>query len=156
MKIWKLIICALCAGSALAGESVLTVEPRELRGIPGEPLQLKLTVETDHAVPIQLHIPPVSNLVLRSVEKVPIRRTEKGRYVQKRIVIWQGIEAGSMQLSGLTVVFRNADSPRITVPAVHIVVDAVEPSGPPRRPQPSPAEGGGTNTGVAEFTEIAT
>lgn len=111
-------IVALLAGTTRAGEPVLTVEPRELHGLPGEPLQVELTIETDHVTPIQLRIPAVSNLVLRTVEKIPIRRTDDGCYIQKRIVIWQGIEAGSVTLTNLTVNFQCLEPAAAKVPSI--------------------------------------
>ena len=106
MNPWRTALPVLAATVALAGEPLITCEPQELRGIPGEPLQLEITIETDRAAPIHLRIPAVSNLVLRTVEKIPIQRTESGRYVQKRIILWQGIEAGSVTLTNLTAVFN--------------------------------------------------
>ena len=157
IRFWTFWLYALLAGTALAGEPVLTCEPRELRGLPGEPLRAELTVETDRAVPIQLRIPAVSNLVLYTVEKVPITRTKDGRFVQKRIIIWQGIEAGSVTLTNLTVVFQglenteekvypaNGGVPDIgknkqaltqTVPSIGITIDPVEPALPPAKEEP--------------------
>jgi len=108
---WILITLAsvLFTSSALATKPVMTCEPRVLRGVPGEPLQVTLTVETDRAAPMQLHIPSVSNLVLRTVEKIPIRRTPAGRYIQKRILIWQGLESGSTTITNLTVSFQGVE-----------------------------------------------
>jgi hypothetical protein len=103
MEHWKIILVALAATSALAAEPKITCEPRELRGLLGQPLQLEVTVETDRAAPIKIQIPGDDLLLLHSVEKNPIQRTEAGRYVQKRIIIWQGVEAGSTILTNLTV-----------------------------------------------------
>ena len=109
MRNWFVILLSLITASALAGDPVITCEPRELRGVPGQPLQAELTVESDRANPIQLRIPAVRNLFLRTVEKIPIRRTAKGRYIQKRIIIWQGIEAGATTLTNLTVNFQGLE-----------------------------------------------
>jgi len=124
----------LLAGTALAGEPALTVEPRELRGVPGEPLRIELTVETVDAVPVRLRIPAVSNLLVRTVERIPIRRTESGRFVHQRIVIWQGLEAETVTLTNL---IAETSSGRLTFPEVRITVEAVEPARLPARPEPS-------------------
>lgn len=135
---------ALLTGTTLAGKPVLTVEPRELRGLPGEPLQIELTIETDHVTPIQLRIPVVSNLVLRTVEKIPIRRTDEGRYIQKRIVIWQGVEAGSITLTNLTALFQGLEHfvPNIgkekpvatqLLPSIGITINDITPAKPPAK-----------------------
>ena len=144
MEYWKIILPAVIALSSFAAEPVITCEPCELRGVPGEPLRLEITVEADRAAPIQLRIPAISNLFLRIVEKIPIQRTKEGRYIQKRIVIWQGLEAGSTTLTNLTVSFQtleNVDavsSPRFQglekkVPNIGIVIDAVTPAEPPKK-----------------------
>lgn len=142
MKYWKIIILSLAATSVLAGEPTITCKPRKLRGVPGEPLQVELMVETDRAAPIQLRIPAVSNLFLRTVEKIPIRRTPDGRYVQKRIVIWQGVEAGSITLTNLMVNFQTLEPTESELaeklqgleekcPDIRITIDEVAPSEPP-------------------------
>jgi len=107
MRNWTSILLSLTAAAALAGEPVITCEPRELRGVPGQPLQLEITITADRASPIQLRIPRIENLHLRTVEKIPIQRTKEGRYTQKRILIWQGLETGSVTLTNLAVVFHS-------------------------------------------------
>ena len=129
MKYWKIIFLSLAATSVLAGEPKITCEPRELRGVPGEPLQVELTVETDRAAPIHLRSPSISNLVLRTVEKIPSQSTPDGRYVQKRIIIWQGLEAGSITLTNLTAVSQGSEE---KFPDIGITIDAVEPADPPQ------------------------
>ena len=162
MEYWKIILPAVVALSSFAAEPVITCEPRELRGVPGEPLRLEITVEADRAAPVQLQIPAVSNLFLRTVEKIPIQRTETGHYIQKRVIIWQGLEAGSTTLTNLTVVFQtleNVDavsSPRFQglekkAPTIGIVIDKIEPAKPPKnppRPAATPPQEGITNTSV--------
>jgi hypothetical protein len=158
MDYWKTALLALAALPALAGEPVLTCEPRELRGVPGEPLRAEVTVETDRATPIQLCIPAVSNLVVYTVEKVPIRRTAAGRYIQKRQIVWQGTEPGSVLLTNLTVTTatggtdfqglenvsenlpnlgNNESGQTLLVPHLGITIDPVEPAEPP---EASPAQ----------------
>ncbi len=136
------IACAVLVVSTLASEPKITCEPRELHGLPGKPLRVELTVETDRVAPMQLRIPSVSNLVLCTVEKIPIRRTPEGHYIQKRIIIWQGVEAGSSTITNMTVVFQpleNVDavsSPRFqglkkTCPDIEITINEVTPAEPP-------------------------
>ena len=129
----KHLICTatlcLLAATLLADEPLITCTPQELRGIPGEPLQLKLTVKTDRANPIQLQIPTLTNLFLRTVEKIPIQRTKDGHYIQKRLIIWQGLEAGSINLTNLTIVLQDS---KTNAPSVKISIDTVEPATPPQ------------------------
>jgi hypothetical protein len=161
----------LLACGAWADEPHLFCNPQQLRGLPGEPLRAELTVETDRVPAIQLRIPAVSNLVLRTVEKVPVQRTAAGRFVQKRIIIWQGIEAGSATLTNLTV---QLDDVTLLFPNLGITVDRVVPAAPPNNP-PRPAatpplegnetsslhnpllrKGAGTAGWVLRFPEVAT
>lgn len=128
MAYWKPIFAVLVATGTLAGPPKITCEPAELSGVPGEPLRLELAVETDHAIPMQLRIPAVSNLVLRTVEKIPIHRMPDGRFIQKRIVIWQGVEAGSVTLSNLMI---QAGSETQLLPAIEITINKVVPTTPP-------------------------
>jgi hypothetical protein len=122
----------------VARESVrLTCEPRLLSGVPGEPLVVELTAMSDRAVPMNLHIPAVSNLVLCTVERVPIQRAEDGRYVQKRIVLWQGIEAGSSQVTNLCADMAGSTN---RFPSIDVTITAVEPASPPPPPPPLPPE----------------
>jgi hypothetical protein len=130
MNDWKTALLILVATTALAGDPKITCEPRELRGVPGEPLQVELTIETDHAVPMQLRIPSINKLVLRTVEKIPIQRTPEGRYVQKRIVIWQGVEAGTTTLTNLMV---QTGTTTQLLPNIAITIDAVIPAEPPAK-----------------------
>ena len=150
MKYFNIILALLIAGSALASEPVITCSPKSLRDVPGQPLQLEVTAITDRASPIKLMIPHIDILHLHSVEKIPIQRTNEGRYVQKRIIIWQGTEAGSTSVTNLTVSFQTlenvdavfagvtARAPRFQalekkVPKVGIVIDVVEPAEPPKK-----------------------
>lgn len=147
MKYWKIILTTLAAATCFAGEPVITCQPQQLRGLPGEPLQVEITIQTNHAIPAQLHIPQINSLHLRTVEKIPIQRTEEGRYIQKRVVIWQGLEAANLSLTNLVVRFQpleneGADFPTIgkekaaltaSVPNIGIIIDAVEPANPPAK-----------------------
>ena len=122
------------AGTALAGEPVLTVEPCELRGVPGAPLRAELTVTTPDAKPVRLLIPETSNLVLRAVEKIPLQRTGAGLFVQRRIVIWQGVEAGQTVLTNLT---AGIGGVQYIFPNLGITVDAVPVAPPPEKITPN-------------------
>lgn len=133
IALWTLLYSAVAA----AAEPQLTAVPHELKGVPGEPLQVELTIETDRAVPVQLKIPSISNLVVRAVEKVPIQRTENGRYLRKRILIWQGTESGRVSLTNLTVAV-NAEE--FVFPTIRIEITEIEPAKPPPEPTAEEAE----------------
>lgn len=130
---WALLYSAVAA----VAEPQLTADPRELKGLPGEPLQVELTIETDRAVPVQLKIPSISNLVVRTVEKIPIQRTKEGRYIRKRIIIWQGTESGTATLTNLTVTVNNEE---FVLPSIRIDITDVEPAEPPLKPKTEEAE----------------
>jgi hypothetical protein len=144
---WKIILTILVAAPCFAGEPVITCEPREQHGVPGQPLQVEITIETDRAVPAQLRIPHIDGLFLRTVEKIPIQRTKEGRYTQKRIVIWQGLETANLTLTNLVVSFQTLETttenvPSLgkekgaltqSVPSIGIIIDAVEPAKPPAK-----------------------
>ena len=146
--------------SALSvAEPLITCTPKALRGVPGQPLQLEVTVTTERVRPIKLMVPHIDILHLHSVEKIPIQRTEEGRYIQKRIIIWQGTEAGSTSITNLTVSFqtlenetekvpdlgKEKDALTQSVPSIGITIEAVQPAEPPKNPpRPSatpPVEG---------------
>ena len=133
---WLLVVGYWLLGVAPAawgGEPVrLTCEPRSLSGVPGEPLAVELTAVSDRAVPLNLHVPAVSNLVLCTVERVPIQRAEDGRYVQKRIVLWQGVEAGSSPVTNLCADMAGATN---RFPSIDVTITAVEPAAPPPPPK---------------------
>ena len=93
---------------------LLQREPCILSGIPGEPLPLTLRVITDHTRPIQLHIPSVSNLVVRAIETIPIQQTENHLFLQERRIIWQGTEAGKSILTNLSVRFHHLKNQQVS------------------------------------------
>ncbi len=128
MDYWKFMLWIWVTASVLAGEPVLTVEPRTLHGVPGEPLCAELIVETPKVMPVRFMIPEASNLVLRIVEKIPVVQTQAGTFIQKRTVIWQGVEAGQTVLTNLT---AEIDGVPHLFPNLGITVDAVEPVPPP-------------------------
>ena len=134
MKRALYIISTLLIVSVLSiAEPLITCEPRALRGVPGEPLLTTVTVETDRAAPIRLSIPHNPALSLRTVEKIPIRRTQEGRYLQQRVIIWQGLEPATLSITNLTVHFQTVEK---NVPKIKIVVDQVEAAKPPPATSP--------------------
>lgn len=127
----RVAVLLLTAGTSLAAEPVITCEPRELRGVTGEPLRLEISVETDHAVPIQLKIPHINLLHLNTVEKVPIQRAASGRYIQKRTIFWQGLESGQTTITNLTVLFQGSENSSQEVPDIEIIIEEVKAAEPP-------------------------
>jgi hypothetical protein len=126
--LWMLVMFAI---TATAGEGVkLDCTPKALSGVPGTPLSVQLTIEDDHAAPARVLIPAVSNLVLRTVERIPIRRTEAGRFVQERTLIWQGLEAGHSCVTNLT---AELDGKMHAFPALDITIDPVTAAEPPAK-----------------------
>ena len=71
--------------------------------MPGEPVRLELTVQADSAAPVRLHVPADPLLMLRAVEKLPVRRTNEGVIVHKRVVIWQALEPGTVKMDAISV-----------------------------------------------------
>ncbi len=130
----KPILAGLIIGATLGAEPLITCTPSTLRGVPGQPLQLEVSATTDRASPIKLLIPHTDILHLHSVEKIPIQRTEEGRYIQKRIIIWQGTEAGSLTLTNLTVSIQPLGG---KCPDIEITIDAVEPAKLPKKTEPA-------------------
>lgn len=124
----NIALMMMLACTVLAGGPVLDIEPRELRGVPGKPLRAVLTVETSEADPLRLQIPQVSNLFVRVVERVPIRRTETGRFVQQRVILWQGLDAGTTTLTYLTALLGGTTH---RFPEIRIQIDEVDAARPP-------------------------
>ncbi len=116
-----LFVLAVVLGSeTMAVESArLQSTPRTFRVIPGEPMRLELTVRADTAAPIRLHIPSDPLLKLRAIEKLPLRRTREGEIVHKRIVVWQGLEPGTVKIDALSVETRGQ---KLLFPEVTITV----------------------------------
>jgi len=144
---WKVIFLGVFAGICLADEPTIICEPRELRGMPGEPLRLMLTIETDRITPFRVRIPAVRNLFLRAVEKIPVQRNDKGRYLQQRVILWQGIESGQSSITNLVVEFQSSKNHnpkgsgsgaekggRIqSVPSIEVIIYEVAPAEPPEQ-----------------------
>lgn len=95
----------------------LECAPRAFGVVPGEPIQLELTVRADSAAPIRLQVPGDPLLKLRAIEKLPVRRTPAGVIVHKRVIIWQALEPGSVKMDGLSVEAKGKKSrfPEVTI-----------------------------------------
>jgi hypothetical protein len=95
----------------------LQCTPREFHVVPGEPIRLKLTVQAEDAAPIRLHVPDNPLLMLRAIEKLPIRQSQDGTIVHARVVIWQALEPGVVKLKSLSVENkgRKLSFPEITI-----------------------------------------
>ena len=93
--------------------------PRTFRVVPGEPMRLELTVRADTAAPIRLFVPGDPRLKLRALEKLPVRRTREGVIVHRRVVIWQGLEPGTVKIKTLSIETRGQ---KLLLPEVTITV----------------------------------
>jgi hypothetical protein len=92
-------LLTLSARVAVARESVrLCIEPRAVQVVPGEPVRVELTVQADSAEPVRIHVPADPLLLLRAVEKLPVRRNQEGVIIHKRVVIWQALEPGAVKM----------------------------------------------------------
>jgi hypothetical protein len=127
---WKTALVMCFVGTVIVAEPVITCKPQALRGIPGEPLKMEIAIEMDHASPVKLKIPAARQLFLRTIETIPIQRTNSGRYIQKRIVLWQGLEAGTLSLTNI--IFASSEMEMIC-PEVKITIDAIQPALPPKK-----------------------
>jgi hypothetical protein len=88
----------------MAQENVrLACEPRTVAVVPGEPVRVEFTVQCASAAPVRVHIPADPLLVLRAVEKLPVRRTTEGVMIHKRVVIWQALEPGAVTMKAISV-----------------------------------------------------
>ena len=96
--------CSCSRRQTLAQESIrLACTPRTFQVVPGEPVRLELTVQARTAAPIRLHVPADPLLVLRAVEKLPVRRTTEGVIVHRRVIIWQAVEPGTVKMNAISV-----------------------------------------------------
>jgi len=66
-------------------------------------MRLQLTIQTDSAAPFRLHVPNEPLLKLRAIEKLPVRRTREGVVVYQRVIVWQGLEPGTVKIKTLSV-----------------------------------------------------
>jgi hypothetical protein len=97
----------------------LACAPRAFHVVPGEPVRLELTVLAGTAASLRLHVPADPLLVLRAVEKLPVRRTGEGVIVHRRVVLWQALEPGTVRMDALWVETRGR---RHEFPAITITV----------------------------------
>ncbi len=99
-----LVLTVLFVPAAVTEQSVrLRCTPRSFRVVPGEPMRLELTVRADSAAPIRLRVPDDPLLKLRAIEKLPVQRTRDGVIVHRRVIIWQGLEPGTVKMKTLSV-----------------------------------------------------
>ncbi len=103
--IWVLLpIMLLFAPATMAEDTIkLECEPRTFHVVPGEPMRLELTVQAKSAASIRLHLPADPLLLLRAVEKLPLKRTEDGVVVYRRVVVWQALEPGTVRMKDISI-----------------------------------------------------
>jgi hypothetical protein len=87
--------------------------------VPGEPIRVELTVRADNAAPVRLEVPDDPRLLLRAIEKLPIRQSQEGHIVHGRVLIWQALEPGLVKLNSLSV---EAGGRRLSFPEIIINV----------------------------------
>ncbi len=133
--IGRVVLPAICvSGIVWAAEPVkLICTPKALCGVPGEPLRVELSARSPRARPFRVHVPGVTNMVLTSIESVPIQQTSDGTFVQKRILLWQGIEAGSSVLTNL---YTDISGTNVCFPPLEVTITAVPPTPPPAVQEP--------------------
>ena len=93
--------------------------PRTFQVVPGEPMRLELTVQANSAAPIRLHVPDDPRLKVRAIERLPVHRTREGVIVQRRVVVWQALEPGTVKIKNLSV---ETSGQRLMFPEVTITV----------------------------------
>ena len=105
----------------MARESVrLSIEPRNVQVVPGEPVRVELIVQADSAASVRIHIPADPLLLLRAVEKLPVRRNQDGVIVHKRIVIWQALEPGALTIRTIS---AETGGRKLRFPVINITVN---------------------------------
>ena len=98
------LTAALAPAKAAEKETIrLDCTPRTFQVVPGEPMRLQLTVRTNSAASLRLHVPGDPSLKLRAMEKLPVRQTPEGVIVRKRVVVWQALEPGVVKIDKLSV-----------------------------------------------------
>lgn len=113
------VTIAFARATAKQEKERLQCSPRTFRVLPGEPIRLELTVQADSADPIKLHVPNDPLLKVRAIEKLPVRRTPDGVIVHKRVVIWQGLEPGTVKMKTLSIETKGQ---KLQFPEVTIIV----------------------------------
>lgn len=94
----------LLATTARAEDGVrLTCTPQAFQAVPGEPLRLHLTVHAAAALRFRWHVPDEPRLQVRAIEKLPVQRTRQGVVVYQRVILWQGLEPGTVQIKTLAI-----------------------------------------------------
>jgi hypothetical protein len=92
------------APDSVAEETLrLECAPQTFHAVPGEPIRLRLTVQADSAVALRWHVPDQPLLHLRAVERLPVRLAREGAVVYERVVVWQGLEPGAVNIKKLSV-----------------------------------------------------
>lgn len=108
------------ASNALADDDLcVNCQPRVFEVVPGQPVRLELTLEVDAAVTTCWHVPKVSMLKLRAIEKLPVRKNQAGTIVYRRILVWQALQPGEFKLASLSV---TAGEQELLFPEVIITV----------------------------------
>jgi len=113
-----LFLLSWFAPPATARENVrLSVEPRSVQALPGEPVRLELTILADSAAEVRLHVPADPRLLLRAVERRPVQRTQAGVIVHRRAIIWQALAPGVIEMDAVSVQTRGRKLlfPQITI-----------------------------------------
>lgn len=103
LRVLQVLLLLFAPVAVAQGNVGLSCEPRVFTVVAGEPVRVELTVRADSAEPIRLHIPADPSLVLRAVEKPPVRRTKEGVIVHKRVVIWQALAPGAVKVDAISV-----------------------------------------------------
>ncbi len=116
------VLLLMCFGAAAAragDRRELQCTPQSLQGLPGEPIRVRLTVALPAAKTIDWRIPAHPLLKVRAVEKLPVRRTRQGSVIYERVVLWQGLEPGTVRLKNLAI---QIDRQKLTFPAITITI----------------------------------
>jgi hypothetical protein len=110
----------LLATTARAEDGVrLTCTPQAFQAVPGEPLRLHLTVHAAAALRFRWLVPDDPRLQVRAIEKLPVQRTRQGLVVYQRVILWQGLEPGTVRIEALAIETRNR---KLFFPEVNITV----------------------------------
>lgn len=100
-----LLLAAVFSPAAAAEEESVRIDctPRTFHVVPGEPIRLELTVLADSAAPIRLHVPGDPLLKLRALEKLPVQRAGEGAIMHQHVVVWQGLQPGTVKIKTLAI-----------------------------------------------------
>jgi hypothetical protein len=80
---------------------------------------VQLTVRSDSVASLTWHVPRQPLLQLRAIEKLPVRRTADGVIVQKRVLVWQALEPGTVSMKTLAIESRRS---KLCFPEISITV----------------------------------